>query len=89
MQEHTLDNGHTVRIGMTYVMNYDNQQLGVPQGTELTVTDIERYPDGIHILFDCEFQSNRPPLDDYTGDPTTIYAFAMDELMTSNDLYHN
>ena len=86
MDEHTLENGRTVRVGQTYTMNYENQQLGIPTNTRMTVTDIKSYPDGIHILFRCEFPEDREPMDDYTGDPTTIYAFAMNNLLNDGDM---
>lgn len=88
MDEYELDNGHTVRVGDQYTMNYDNVQLGVPTGTTMTVDDIKRYPDGIHVLFTTLFPDSNEPgaMDAYEGDPVTIYAFAMANLLDDNDL---
>jgi hypothetical protein len=86
MEEHTLENGHTVRVGAVYTMNYENEMLGIPTGTKMSVINIAQYPDGFHIEFTCKFPEDREPLSDFEGDPTTIYAFAMNELLNDGDM---
>lgn len=47
MQEHELENGHTVRLKQEYTLTADTPQLGLPAQTQLTVDAIGEYPDGI------------------------------------------
>jgi hypothetical protein len=86
MDEHTLENGHTVRLGDVVTNNYDDEMLGIPEGTKMSVINIAQYPDGFHIDFSCKFPEGREPLSDFEGDPTTIYAFAMNELLNDGKL---
>ncbi|CDK38167.1 MULTISPECIES: hypothetical protein [Haloferacaceae] len=80
---HTLEHGHVVSLGGEYTMDYDNRQLEIPEGTQLTVSAIRYAPDGPHIEFDCEFPDDSGPLNQerFQEIPTTIYAFAMDNLL--------
>lgn len=79
----TLEHGHTVSPGGEYTMEYDNVQLGIPEGTKLTVSAIRHAPDGPHIEFDCVFPEGSGPLDEeqFQANPTTVYGFAMDNLL--------
>lgn len=88
MEEFELENGHTVRVGDTYTMNYDNKQLDIPKGTEMTVDRISEYPDGVHIEFTCRFDDGIPAARQERGEgnQATIYAFAMNNLLNDGDI---
>lgn len=79
----TLEHGHTVSPGEEYTMEHDNVQLGIPEGTKLTVSAIQHAPDGSHVEFDCVFPDGSGPLDEerFQANPTAIYGFAMDNLL--------
>ena len=84
----TLEHGHTVSLGSEYTMDYDNVQLGIPEETQLTVNAIRRAPDWPHIEFECTFPGDLEPLDEehFNETPTTIYGFAMDNLLEDGDM---
>lgn len=84
----TLEHGHSVSLGGEYTMDYDNVQLGIPEGTQLTVNAIRHAPDGPHIEFGCVFPGDLEPLNEehFNETPTTIYAFAMDNLLEDGDM---
>ena len=48
-----------------------------------------RAPDGDHIRFQCDFSGDHEPMDgDWQGNPATIYAFALNELLNDGGMLH-
>lgn len=87
MDSYELENGYTVNVGETYIVDREDKQLGLPQGTEMTVTGFSSSPGGIHIQFECEFSEGEEPGESYNGDPVEIVAFAMKSNLDNGYMY--
>lgn len=44
-----------IQVGDTVVMNYDNQQLGIPDQTELTISAISTTSGGLMVKLESDF----------------------------------
>lgn len=81
MKKVTLDSGHTVNIEDQYTMDYNNKQLGIPDGSHLKVANITSVPNGTSIVFDVTFPGGVEPMNHFNDDYTQIMAFAMSNLL--------
>jgi len=85
MDELCLDTGHTVRTGQTYTLAVESAQLGLREGTKMTVSAITGAPDGYHVAFTCNV-SEVGSVDEWNGNPVEIYGGAMDEMLIDGHL---
>lgn len=79
-----LPNDTQVSEGDKFNVKTDIGMIGLPEGSQITVSKVANQNDGVYFYFDCDFKSMEP-LEEYQ-EPTIIYAFALVKSIESGSL---